>query len=221
MQLSRQEFEDRYQAGHLRLAFIGMSNIGKSYTAMRLATEYKMHLLEVDKIIWERLGQSSMDDFAAWQGQPYSAGYQEREQESIWLENEATDQAITQALAISLKTPIFNPILDTTGSIIYTQPATLERLKFEFYIIYIKASQQAVERLKVQYFKQPKPLIWAGHYQDIPGKTPDQSILECYPDLLAARAKDYAALADHSLCSDFILNPDVKISDIFTALQPA
>jgi len=72
MQLSRAEFESLYKDGTLRVALIGMSNIGKSYTGMRLATDYDMSLIEVDKLIWQELGQGSMDDFAAWQGQPYS-----------------------------------------------------------------------------------------------------------------------------------------------------
>ena len=72
MQLSRLEFEDRYAKNDLRIALIGMSNIGKSFTGQRLAQSFNFNLLEVDKIIWENLGKGSMADFAAWQGQPYS-----------------------------------------------------------------------------------------------------------------------------------------------------
>ncbi len=213
MQLSRAEFEARYTAGTLRIALIGMSNIGKSYTAMRLATHYDMSLIEVDKLIWEDLGQSSMDDFAAWQGHPYSKGYNEREAQSIALETKATTKA--------LRTQSHNPLLDTTGSVIYTSQAVLDRLKTQYYTIHIRASENAVNRLKIQYFKQPKPLIWAGYYKDIDGKTPSESILDCYPKLLAARAKAYSAIADHTLESSFILNPDIGIADIYEALKPA
>ena len=85
MQLSRAEFDAHYAAGTLKIAFVGMSNIGKSYTAMRLATQYDFSLIEVDKIIWENLGHDSMDAFAQWQGQPYTEGYAEREAHSICL----------------------------------------------------------------------------------------------------------------------------------------
>jgi len=213
MQLSRAEFDARYAAGTLKVAFIGMSNIGKSYTAMRLATRYDFSLIEVDKIIWENLGHDSMDAFAEWQGHPYTEGYAERERHSISLESSATQKA--------LKTDARNPIIDTTGSVIYTDQDVLKTLRKDYYVVYIEAMDDHIERLKVQYFKQPKPLVWAGHYKKLDGKTETQSILECYPKLLASRGNAYAKLADVTLASTTILNPDVSVEDIFEALKPA
>ena len=213
MKLSRAEFDARYAAGKLKVAFIGMSNIGKSYTAMRLATKYDFSLIEVDKIIWENLGHDSMDAFAQWQGHPYTDGYAEREKHSIDLESEATRKA--------LETAERNPMIDTTGSVIYTDSDVLETLRDSYYVVYIEAMEDHLKRLKVQYFKQPKPLVWAGHYEKIKGKTQTESILECYPKLLSSRAKAYAKHADTTLPSTMILNPDVSIEDIFEALKPA
>ncbi|MEP1229968.1 MAG: hypothetical protein ABJG88_04775 [Litorimonas sp.] len=213
MELTRAEFEARYTAGNLRIALIGMSNIGKSYTATRLTKHYDMSLIEVDKIIWQQLGQGSMADFADWQGQPYSKDYAAREAKSIELETQAT----LEALAMQSR----NPLLDTTGSVIYTDKTVLETLKSKYFIVHIRASKHAVNMLKKQYFKTPKPLIWRHHYHDVAGKTPTESIQHCYPDLLSSRAKAYAELADHSLESDFILNPDTDTSDVFKALKPA
>lgn len=213
MKLTRAEFDARYKAGRLRIALVGMSNIGKSYTGTRLASQYNFSLIEVDKLIWEELGQDSMADFAAWQGQPYTQGYAEREAKSIALESAATRKA--------LSLPVKNALLDTTGSVIYTDKAVLSTLKDTHYVIHISASSDAINRLKKSYFKNPKPLVWAGHYKRIEGKTEDESIMSCYPDLLAARAKAYAQLADHTLDSRFILNPKIKVSEIFKALKPA
>jgi len=213
MNLSRAEFDARYAAGTLKVAFIGMSNIGKSYTAMRLATKYDFSLIEVDKIIWENLDHDSMDAFAEWQGHPYTDGYAEREKHSISLETEATRKA--------LRTDRHNPMIDTTGSVIYTDEDVLKALRNEFYVVYIEAMEDHLERLKVQYFKQPKPLVWAGHYEKLDGMTETESILECYPKLLASRGLAYAEQADTTLPSTMILNPDVNIEDIFTALKPA
>jgi shikimate kinase len=212
MELSRAEFDARYAAGTLKVAFIGMSNIGKSYTAMRLATKYDFSLIEVDKIIWENLGHDSMDAFAQWQGHPYTDGYAEREKHSIALETDATRKA--------LKTTKRNPMIDTTGSVIYTDDDVLKLLRQNYYVIYIEAMEDHLERLKVQYFKQPKPLIWAGHYKKLEGKTETESILEAYPELLTSRGKAYAQQADIALPSKMILNPDVSIEDIFEALKP-
>lgn len=212
MKLSRAEFDARYAAGTLKVAFIGMSNIGKSYTAMRLATKYDFSLIEVDKIIWKNLGHDSMNAFAEWQGHPYTDGYAEREKHSIALETEATRKA--------LRTTKRNPMIDTTGSVIYTDDDVLKLLKQNYYVVYIEAMEDHLERLKVQYFKQPKPLVWAGHYKKLAGKTETESILDCYPKLLTARGKAYAQQADTTLPSTMILNPDVGIQDIFEALKP-
>ena len=213
MNLSRAEFDARYAAGTLKVAFIGMSNIGKSYTAMRLATKYDFSLIEVDKIIWENLGHDSMEAFAQWQGHPYTDGYAEREKHSISLETDATRKAI--------KMDTHNPMIDTTGSVIYTDEDVLTQLRENYYVVYIQAMEDHLERLKAQYFQHPKPLIWAGHYKKVDGKTETESILECYPKLLTARGEAYVKQADTTLPSTLILNPDISIADIFEALKPS
>lgn len=213
MQLSRAEFERRYAENRLHIALVGMSNIGKSYTGMRLATAYDFELIEVDKLIREQLGHDDMDAFAAWQGQPYSEGYEAREAESKRLESVATQMALNQNLG--------NAILDTTGSVIYTDKSVQEQLVNDWYVIHISASNNSVERLKAQYFKQPKPLMWNGHFVKKLGQDPDDAILECYPKLLSSRAKDYAALADATIGSDVILDTTLTIEDIFKRLKPA
>lgn len=213
MQLSRAEFDRRYAEGDLRIALIGMSNIGKSYTGMRLATAFGFELIEVDKLIRQRLGHDDMDAFAAWQGQPYSEGYKAREAESKALESAATQKALDHKGG--------NAILDTTGSVIYTDKLVQENLANNWYIIHISATRDDVERLKSQYFKQPKPLMWNGHFRCKPGQDPDAAILESYPLLLKSRAKDYAALANGTIASDVILDPSLTIQDIFEQLKPA
>ena len=213
MKLTKAEFAERYAKGTLKIAFIGMSNIGKSYTALRLATRYEFNLIEVDKIIWENLGHDSMEAFAQWQGHPYTQGYSERERESIALESQATRAA--------LNTQELNPMIDTTGSVIYVDQDVLKKLKQDYYVVYIEAMQDHVERLKVQYFKHPKPLIWAGHYKKIDGLSESESILQCYPKLLESRAESYAKLADVTLPSTMILNADVSIENIYAALEPS
>ena len=213
MKLTKAEFAERYAKGTLKIAFIGMSNIGKSYTVLRLATRYEFNLIEVDKIIWENLGHDSMEAFAQWQGHPYTQGYSERERESIALESQATRAA--------LNTQELNPMIDTTGSVIYVDQDVLKKLKQDYYVVYIEAMQDHIERLKVQYFKHPKPLIWAGHYKKIDGLSESESILQCYPKLLESRAKSYAKLADVTLPSTMILDADVSIENIYAALEPS
>ncbi len=200
MKITRTEFEDRYAAGTLKLALIGMSNIGKSYSGMRLATDFDFTLTEVDKLIWEELGETDMDAFAAWQGQPYSEGYEARERESMRLESAATAKALT--------TDARNPLLDTTGSVIYANESVLRDLSREWFTVYIEAAPEHLERLQQLYFAQPKPLAWAGHFRMIDGMDETASLKACYPKLLASRHERYAALADHTISSADILVPD-------------
>ena len=190
-----------------------MSNIGKSYTGSRLSQAFNFELIQIDKLIWESLGQSNMADFAAWQGQPYSEGYAEREAKSIALESDAT--------AIALAMPIKNAILDTTGSVIYTSKEVQKELTANWYMVHISASEDDIEKLKAYYFKHPKPLIWNGHYKRNAEQTENEAILTSYPTLLASRALAYADLADVTISSDVILNPENTVEQIFGALKPS
>lgn len=213
MKLNRSEFEARYNSGNLRLAFIGMSNIGKSYTANRLTDRYDFELVEVDKLIWEELGHEDMVSFAEWQGQPYSEGYSEREEKSISLETAATRKALSVDKA--------NVILDTTGSVIYTGQDVLTAMSETHYIIYIEANDAALDALKTQYFQQLKPVIWRDHFNQKAGQSDKEAVLESYPKLLKAREKSYEALADTVLSSEYILNPKNTVEEIFEKLKPS
>jgi shikimate kinase len=221
MQISRGEFDDKYSKGTLHLAFIGMSNIGKSYTAARLTQSHNFDLIEVDRLIWEELQHGSMADFAKWQGQPYTDGYAAREAVSVNLETKAMHKAISG----TEKTGSVNSLLDTTGSVIYIAPEELSRLKDGFLIVHIAAEQSDIDRLKSEYFARPKPLVWRGHYRPQDGMTREESVLACYSGLLAARKTAYEALADLTLESSFVLSrrvtPDMIFEKIRGELSPS
>lgn len=211
MKLDRAEFERRYASGELKLALIGMSNIGKSYSGMRLATQYDFTLIEVDRLIWDALGETDMDAFAAWQGQPYSERYADRERQSMAMESEATRK--------SMMAQARNPLLDTTGSVIYADAAVLDSIREDWFTVYIEAAPEHLDRLKSQYFAHPKPLAWRGHYRKREGLSETESLLASYPDLLAARATSYRALADHVISSIDILTDDTDA--LFDLVKPA
>ncbi len=213
MKLSSKQFLKKYDEKALNIAFVGMSNIGKSATARRLAKSHKFKLIEVDKLIWERLGHDNMEDFADWQGHPYEEGYAEREQLSIEMENHATEKAMDSTKG--------NSILDTTGSVIYTDPALRRKIKENCYVVHIKAETSDLERLKWDYFDNPKPLIWGRHYRQKAGLTDRENVFESYPKLLMSRAKEYAAMADTTVTSRFVLDPDLTDEDLFLALKPS
>ncbi|WP_371395511.1 shikimate kinase [Fretibacter rubidus] len=211
MQLTRAEFDEHYAAGKLKIAFIGMSNIGKSYTASRLSKSHDFQLVEVDQLIWEELGEQSMADFARWQGQPYSSGYREREAKSIALETKATRKALSQTDG--------NQLLDTTGSVIYVEDDVLRSLKNQWLIVHIKAEDRDMARLKSDYFNQPKPLVWRDKFIRDTSMSEQDNIRACYDGLLQSRKAAYAALADITLTSSFILDADTSMDAIFDAMR--
>ena len=213
MNINRHDFYERYQRGELKVALIGMSNVGKSYTATRLAEHYEFSLIEVDKLIRTDMGHESMKDFAEWQGQPFTNGYAEREEISIEKETIATKSAISSKKS--------NTLIDTTGSVIYVKENVLEELVNNFYVVYIQVHEDHIERLKNDYFSNPKPLIWNNHYRKINTKSPIESLFVCYPELLEARRKAYEKIADKIISSSKILDKETDISELFKLLQPA
>jgi len=190
MKLSPQEVQTRYNAGHLKIALIGMSNIGKSHLAKQLKDQFGFESIEVDRVIQSHLGKTNMTDHAAWLGQPYSQGYAARETEAIKLEPQATSEATDICLNGG------NSILDAPGSVIYVDKALIDRIKKQFFCIYIKAAKADIERLKELYYTHPKPLIWNNSYKPELGDTPDKSVMASYDGLLRARATQYQALSD-------------------------
>ena len=213
MKLSREQFDARYRSGQLSIALVGMSNIGKSFAAKRLAAKFHFERIEIDRAIWEHLGHDDMEALAQWQGQPYSAGYAEREEHLISVE--------ASALRSAMDSQSENPLLDTAGSVVYAGDAVLRRLVSQFYVVYIEASDGDLERLMTMYFERPKPLVWAGHFDGQDGRSYEESILKCYPSLLEARESAYRALADKRLSSSLVLDPKTDDDGLFEALKPA
>lgn len=213
MKLSSKNFLKNHSDKTLKIAFVGMSNIGKSFTAKRFAKHFGYKLHEIDKLIWRKLGHDTMEEFADWQGHPYEEGYAEREALSIEMETHATTSVIDKSKGAS--------VLDTTGSIIYVDPALRRRIKEEFYVVHIKAEMSDLERLKWDYFDNPKPLIWGRQYKPKADLSDRENIFECYPKLLMSRAKEYANMADATVTSKFVMDPDLTVDELLLAIKPS
>lgn len=187
MLLTQSEFEERYQQNNLRIALIGMSNIGKSHWARRFKRNFDFKHHEIDDQIQERLSLSSIASSAAWMGHPYDDKYDENAQEYLRLEGELTAEAA--------RSP-GNVILDTTGSVIYVDPDILDQLQNNYLVFYLSARKSDMENLISRFKTSPKPLIWGDHYRQISGKSKEESLMELYPSLLQKRMGLYQALSD-------------------------
>jgi shikimate kinase len=181
----------------LRLALIGMSGSGKSHWAKNLAA-LGCPTSSCDDEIETRLAPllepgsySGVNGVAAWMGWPDSPTYASRESHYLTEEIAVLDE-ILSALE---KDPHRELVLDTTGSVIATGNHTLHRLRRQMTIVYLAASNEEVQLLIQRYLQHPKPVLWQGAFRPHPGEPPQQTVLRCYPLLIAARRQSYEALA--------------------------
>jgi shikimate kinase len=185
----------------LRIALIGMSGAGKSHWAKNLAAlgyskvccddEIEAHLAPV----LQKGGYSGIDGVAAWMGWPDSPTYLERESEYLKEEIAVIDEVLTDLE----RNPKRELILDTSGSVIATGNHTLHRLRRQMTVVYLAVESHEVEILIERYLAEPKPVLWQGAFRPKPGETPQQTVVRCYPMLVAARRKSYEALAHVTL----------------------
>jgi len=181
----------------LRLALIGMSGCGKSHWAKNLAA-LGCPTICCDDVIEARLapvlesgGYQGINGMAAWMGWPDSPTYAGRESEYLHEEIAALDDVLSSLE----KDPQGELVLDTTGSVICTGNHMLHRLRRQMTVVYFAASAAETQLLIERYLQDPKPVLWQGVFQARPGETPRDTVVRCYPVLIAARRQSYEALA--------------------------
>lgn len=182
-----------------RIALIGMSGIGKSYWSKQLEQAGWVRY-DCDAMIAQRLGElieikpgeDAVIAVGRWMGMPWTEGYADREQQYLDLERQVTAQALEEMTVLSQDQPA---ILDTTGSVIYTGDALLDRIKQKCKVAYLEAPESVREQMVKLYCEEPKPVLWQGGYQPRPGEAKDQAMARCYRQLLADRSSKYSRLA--------------------------
>lgn len=188
-------------ASPLRIALIGMSGVGKTFWAKRLA-ETGRSTVSCDDRIEERLrpllasgGYTGIHGVAAWMGWPSSATYPERESAYLSAEFGALDEILTGLERDASR----ELILDTTGSVIYAGNNVLMRLRRQMTVVHLSASETQQQLLIERYLADPKPVLWRGAFQPKAGETPRETVARCYPALIGARRQSYAALSHCTL----------------------
>lgn len=180
----------------MHLVLIGMSNIGKSHWARRLAQEHGCRHIDCDRLIAQALlpEHSGADtrDLAAWLGQPGDAGYAVRSEGLLAAERQVMLDLLADLAAAPSEPGL---VIDTSGSVIHVGDDVLATLRARARIVYLEATPAQLELLYARYLAEPKPLIWGDAWQPLPGEPVAEARRRCYPLLLAARAERYAALA--------------------------
>lgn len=210
MLLTAAEFDRKTAQNQLRIALIGMSNIGKSYTAQRIAKTSGFSCYDVDAQIQAKLGKNTMSAMAEWMGHPYSDGYAEKSAEYLNLEAD---------LSLAANQGKGNLVLDTSGSVVHIPQKNKISLNNSYLIVYIEANDADIDTLIDRYFKYPKPTIWGDCYHVIDGKSAQDSLVSCYPDLLAHRAKLYAELSNITIKAADFSDPNMSSEDILLLIR--
>ena len=186
--LTKAEYDAHLKSKTFRLAFIGMSNVGKSYRSKKLRKDSDFTWYQVDKEIIKSLGLKDMDGISEWLGFPDSKTYAEREK--TYLEEEAKCTQVD-----FLDTNGKNLVFDTTGSLIYLKRSTIDWLQEYCLIVHLEADEEAIGAAIRQIYDETKPLVWSGFYKPKSGETQKETVARCYPKLLADRLARYRRMA--------------------------
>ncbi len=181
----------------IKLSFIGMSGVGKSFWTRKLASA-GFRAISIDDRIEEKLapelesgGHKGIGGVAEWMGWPDQPGYREREQKYLTSEIGSMREALDE-IATSSGEGI---VLDTTGSVIYTGEDTCRRLQKLTKVVDFAASPNEEETLIARYLSDPKPVLWGDSFSRRDGETTKEAVVRCYPLLIAKRKQLYERLA--------------------------
>jgi shikimate kinase len=198
----------------MRLALIGMSGVGKSYWAERLAGA-GFHWVHADALVAAKLevaaGQRlrTLEEMGQWLGFPYEARYAAGE--ALYVQHEtAVLQEIVAGLSGNLA-PAGPLVVDLGGSAIYGGEALFKALRRVVRVVYLEISPEVHEQMFQAYASAPRPLIWRG-VALAPEEMRDPAILgRAYRELIAYRERVYAEFCDRRVAYERHREPGLTV----------
>jgi len=175
---------DHVKSGDFRLAFVGMSNCGKSYRSKILRDQNDFMWYEVDAAIQKDLWFDDMQDISDWMKQPYNEWFSVRQEQ--YLRSEARCTKLD-----GLDTWWRNLSFDTTGSVVYLDESTLDWLHNKCLVVNIDVGEEDIARMVRKYFEEPKPVVWGDSFYTLKDESNDDALLRCFPLLLHDRIEKY------------------------------
>lgn len=191
MKYTQKQFDEAIASKSIKIAFVGMSNVGKTKVSKSLAKAGALTRYEVDEEIGRQLHIASITSLADWMGFPFEEAYAAAEESYLKLEDAATQKGMDESIPPCA--------LDTTGSVIYLPEKTLRSLKSNWLIVHIAVVPSDVEELYKNYIAMPKPVVWNGMYSENFGESREDALKRSYKALLRDRVERYRALADISI----------------------
>lgn len=204
------------------LCLVGMSGIGKSFWAQRLAQERGFVRHDCDGAIAAELrslvpvadGEEPVHALGRWMGMPWSDGYAAREARYLALEGRVT------AAALEASASAGEHVIDTTGSVVYLSGALRDALRAQCRVVYLRTPDSARQAMLARYLVEPKPVVWSGEFSAAPGEATTDALPRCFAALLERRDALYTELA-HVVLDGAALERDAATLDEWLALCTA
>jgi len=197
--LTLAEFENRLATGKLRLSLVGMSNVGKTYWSRLLARDGFTNIC-CDDLIEQKLGHELLElgyvggiaDMAKWLGQPYDERFEANQRRYLQLETDTLREIIA---SLENDDQSGNIVVDTTGSVVHTDPAIRRKLSELTTVVYLEASGEMRQEMFQLYIAEPKPVVWEDKFNIQAKETNIEALTRCYPELLEYRSGLYEAMS--------------------------
>jgi shikimate kinase len=157
-----------------------MSGSGKSHWSARLA-EDGFKCLCCDDLIAEKLApellrsEGTAMDLGEWMGFPYEQRYRERESRYLDYEKEVLTEVLAY-LEASQNDSDLNIVVDTTGSVIYTGEAVINRLRQNTTMVYLWVPPELREPMLEAYVAEPRPVLWRDVFTKKENETNEQAL---------------------------------------------
>ena len=206
----------------MRITLIGMSNVGKTYWANKLA-EVGFQVFSCDDLIEEKLaselqkyGYKGIHDVARWMGQPFDKQYSQTSARYLSFETEVMKSILFTLVNNGVGQK--NIVIDTTASVIYTDDIIMDELKRLTKIVYLDTPLKVQKEMYFSYLKYPKPVIWGNSFKKRQDESDFEALSRCYPNLLAYRTKRYKLYADISLDYFLLRTQEFSSRDFLSAI---
>ena len=201
MLCTRSEFDKKFANNELKIAFIGMSNIGKSHRSKELAQIKDFTVFGVDEEMADKMQKSWPDEMAEWMGYPFEERFPETQKTYLEWENKLTGNPVVPEGK--------NFILDTTGSVVYLTKEIHKYIFENYLVVQLDASESMLQEMEKSFFVTPKTIVGGNLFNQNPGELGIDALRRCYPKLLRDRIDRYRSLADVVIPGEISRSKDI------------
>lgn len=187
--MNKTAFDTALHNNALHIAFVGMSNAGKSYRSKTLTQEKGFVWFDIDTQIAQALGLTTVDDVAVWLGNQDAPDFEQKQKQYLALEEQYVLQACSQVGNGG------NAVCDTTGSVVHLANDVQQKLKDTFLVVHLDVGEAGIAKMMEKFFAHPKPVMWDGFFTKHEQESLQDALRRSYPLLLQERLRRYNALA--------------------------